>query len=80
MKKSILLVLVLAFCLITEQTNADFTFGTPTNLGPMINSPALEAQPSISADGLSLFFFSERSGGYGNRDVWVARRATTSEG
>jgi Tol biopolymer transport system component len=59
---------------------ADFTFGEPTNLGPVINSPALEAHPSISADGLSLFFYSERSGGYGNRDVWVARRATTNEG
>ncbi|UCC97142.1 MAG: PD40 domain-containing protein [Phycisphaerales bacterium] len=63
-----------------EIAKADFVFGTPTNLGPTINSPALDSQPSMSADGLSLFFYSERPGGYGDRDVWVAGRATTNEG
>jgi Tol biopolymer transport system component len=79
MKKIISLVLVLALVLTTEVANADFTFGAPTNLGPKINTPALDSQPSISNDGLSLFFYSERSGGYGNRDIWVARRTTTDE-
>ncbi len=63
-----------------RNAKADFIFGDPVNLGPMVNSSALEAHPSLAADGLSLFFYSERSGGYGNRDVWVARRATTNEG
>jgi Tol biopolymer transport system component len=61
------------------RAKADFVFGERIHLGPAINSPAEDAQPSISADGLSLFFHSERSGGYGNRDIWVARRATTND-
>jgi len=35
-----------------------------------------DGTPSISADGLSLYFFSERAGGSGDRDVWVAQRAS----
>jgi len=65
---------------VSGRVKADFVFGERTHLGPSINSPAEDAQPCISADGLSLFFCSERSGGYGNRDVWVARRATKNEG
>jgi len=68
-----------AIALTGSSVRADFAFGKPVNSGPVVNSPALEAQPSISGDGLSLFFYSERSGGYGNRDIWVARRATTDE-
>ncbi len=74
---------LLGLCLLSgldaPPAQADFIFGAPTNLGPVINSPAQENSPSISANGLSLFFLSERSGGYGARDIWVARRATTSE-
>ncbi len=61
------------------RVKADYVFGERTHLGPAINSSAEDAQPSISADGLSLFFHSERSGGYGNRDIWVARRTTINE-
>ena len=50
----------------------------PVNLGPTVNSPAGDRAPCISADGLSLYFSSERSGGYGKRDLWVTRRETTS--
>ncbi|MHC4539320.1 MAG: hypothetical protein ACYS74_06010, partial [Planctomycetota bacterium] len=55
---------------------ADFTFGQPTNLGPIINSSADDWPPIISADGLTLYFNSNRSGGYGNHDLWVTRRPT----
>src|SRR6185295_9023514 len=34
----------------------------PQNLGPAINSPAWESQPSLSADGRMLFFVSDRRG------------------
>jgi len=76
MKKTILLVLVLALGLVAEVAKADFTFGTPTNLGPTINSSYREAVPSISGDGLELYFCSNRSGGQGSNDLWVATRAT----
>ena len=55
---------------------ADFTFGIPTNLGPTINSSYGEAVSSISADGLMLYFASDRSDGYGGADIWVTKRQT----
>ena len=75
----ILAILVLALGLATEVANADFTFGTPTNLGPIVNSSAGDWAPSISSDGLSLFIISNRPGGYGNLDIWVTTRATTDD-
>jgi len=55
---------------------ADFVFGTPTNLGPKVNSTAADPLPSVSADELELYFESYRSGGHGSADVWVTKRAT----
>ncbi|UCD50968.1 MAG: MBL fold metallo-hydrolase [Phycisphaerales bacterium] len=50
-------------------------WGEPVNLGPVINSPSDDGHPDISAQGLALFFFSRRPGGYGGRDLWVTTRA-----
>ena len=77
MKKTFSIVLVLALCMVAEVANADFTFGTPTKLGPLVNSSYREFNPSISADGLSLYFISNRSGGVGGLDIWVTTRETT---
>ena len=63
----------------TGQVRGDFVFGTPENLGPIVNSSASEYDPSISADGLELYFQSNRSGGYGDRDLYVTTRATTQD-
>ena len=79
MKNTISLVLVLALGLPAEVAKADFTFGTPTNLGPTVNSSAWDNAPSISADGLSLFFHSDRPGGSGSYDLWLTTRATKAE-
>jgi len=79
MKKTISLVLVLALGLSAEVANADFAFGEPTNLGPTVNSSYDDGSPSLSADGLELFFDSTRPGGSGNFDLWVAMRATTDD-
>jgi len=46
-----------------------------TDLGPPINATSDETDPSLSADGLTLFFRSDRPGGFGGDDLWVARRA-----
>jgi Tol biopolymer transport system component len=54
-------------------------WGTAVNLGPTINTPANESYPSISPDGLLLFFGSDRPGGSGYYDVYVARRATKED-
>lgn len=39
-----------------------------------INTSYWEAQPSISPDGKSLYFASDRPGGYGGTDLWVSRK------
>ncbi|MHC4538826.1 MAG: WD40 domain-containing protein [Planctomycetota bacterium] len=51
----------------------------PTNLGPIVNSSGYDVEPSISSNGLELFFSSNRSGGLGDRDIWVTRRESTSD-
>ncbi len=45
----------------------------PANLGNTINSGSWESQPSLSADGRTLYFASDRPGGIGKRDIWVSR-------
>jgi outer membrane protein OmpA-like peptidoglycan-associated protein len=44
----------------------------PYNIGPPVNSPYWESQPSISADGKTLFFISNRPGGSGRLDIWIS--------
>lgn len=43
----------------------------PENLGTPVNTGGWESNPSISADGKTLFFSSERVGGKGGKDIWV---------
>ena len=62
----------------TRKTKAD-PWGTPMNLGPTVNSSTIDGGPSISADGLSLYFSSDRPGGHGAKDLWVTTRKTTSD-
>ena len=62
----------------TRPTNED-PWGEAVNLGSTVNSPNWEYGPSISADGLSLYFVSNRPDGYGETDIWVTTRATTQD-
>jgi len=59
--------------------NADFTFGTPENLGPTFNTSSEDSAPNISVDGLSLYFSSNRPGEYGSSDLYVATRESTDD-
>lgn len=43
----------------------------PINLGANVNSSSWDSQPSLSADGRTLFFISNRNGGIGKRDIWM---------
>jgi Tol biopolymer transport system component len=43
---------------------------------PELNSPDFESRPSVRFDGLEVFFFSDRPGGFGGADLWVAKRET----
>ncbi len=49
-------------------------WGLPQNLGPNINSPDNDGGPSLSVDGHRLYFISNRPGGLGGNDLYVARR------
>ncbi|UCG59316.1 MAG: MBL fold metallo-hydrolase [Phycisphaerales bacterium] len=69
----------IAVLFVAGHADADFTFGTPTNLGPMVNSSASEYDVCISADGLLLVFGSPRPGGVGDVDMWVTTRATIND-
>jgi outer membrane protein OmpA-like peptidoglycan-associated protein len=42
----------------------------PFDLPPPVNTSGWESQPSISADGRTLYFVSNRKGGYGGYDIW----------
>jgi outer membrane protein OmpA-like peptidoglycan-associated protein len=46
------------------------TWSKPQNLGPIVNSPQWDSQPSISNDGKTLYFSSRRPGGKGAEDIW----------
>ncbi len=51
----------------------------PVNLGPIVNSPHIDSHPSVSADGLTLYFDSRRPpdvNAAGGSDIYVTRRAT----
>jgi outer membrane protein OmpA-like peptidoglycan-associated protein len=45
-------------------------WGKPFSLSSPLNTPGWEAQPSISADGRTIYFVSNRKGGYGGYDIW----------
>ncbi|WP_422361880.1 OmpA family protein [Reichenbachiella sp.] len=49
-------------------------WSTPENMGNMINSAAWEAQASLSADGRTIYFVSNRQGGYGRKDIWSSSK------
>lgn len=54
-------------------------WGTPENLGSPVNSSKWESQPSVSADGKTLYFVSNRAGGQGGMDIWVTHLAPNGE-
>jgi len=62
----------------TRETTSD-PWAEPVSLGPTVNTSSGESGPCISADGLSLYFNSNRAGGCGGWDLWVTTRETTSD-
>jgi hypothetical protein len=54
-------------------------WGAPVNLGSVVNSAYNDQHPSISKDGLSLYFVSNRPGGFGGNDIWVTQHATVDD-
>ena len=46
--------------------------GTAINLGPPVNGLSSEREPTLSHDGRTLYFTSDRPGGFGGLDIWQA--------
>jgi hypothetical protein len=80
-KMLVLVGFVAAIVLGGGSAKADFTFGEPVNLGPTINGDSFEQTVCISADGLSLYFASDRPGGYDEAmdDIWLSTRPTKDD-
>ena len=55
------------------------TWSEPQNMGPAINSRSWESQPSLSADGRTIYFVSNRPGGRGGNDIYVSSLSATGE-
>jgi Tol biopolymer transport system component len=49
------------------------TFGTPTAVTEL-NSPGIDTGAALSQDSSTVYYSSERSGGAGGLDLWLARR------
>ncbi|HEX2533816.1 MAG TPA: OmpA family protein [Chitinophagaceae bacterium] len=53
----------------------DGTWTEPKSLGKKINLPKYdEMTPYLAADGVTLYFSSNRPGGLGDNDIWMAKR------
>ncbi len=50
------------------------TWSTPKNIGAPVNSRFKETQPSLSADGRTLYFAANRDGTFGGLDIWVSNK------
>jgi hypothetical protein len=61
------------------RTSIEANWSEPINLGPNVNSPSEELSCCISPNGTELFISSNRPGGMGGYDLYVARRATTDQ-
>ena len=65
---------------VSTRDNTRDPWSTPVNLGPTVNYPGYTTgRPSLSSDGTTLYFYSDRPGGFGRRDLYAATRTRLRE-
>ena len=64
---------------VTERVTTEDSWSHSKNVDAPINSASDDGAPTISKDGLSLYFSSNRAGGHGNFDLYVATRPSRSD-
>ena len=64
---------------VTTRESTEDPWEPPQNLGPNVNTPFFEGQPSISANGRTLYWDSDRPDGLGDFDIWMATREAVCE-
>lgn len=60
-------------CIIMVSTRSGDKWSEPKNIGLLPDS-LVSAHPSLSKDGLTLYFVSDLAGGYGKKDIWKVTR------
>jgi WD40-like Beta Propeller Repeat len=63
---------------VSQRESVDDGWGTPVNLGPTVNSAAVDIFPAFSRDGHWMFFISARPG-LGGNDIWASWRPQTHD-
>ncbi len=66
-------------CDLYEVIEKNGVWGYPVNLGPNINSNSWDSQPSLSPDGNTLYFVSNRPDGYGDNDIWFSMKSANGK-
>lgn len=59
---------------VSRRESTSDAWSTPVNLGSIVNSSANDQRAAISWDGMTIIFFSNRSGGFGNADLYESTR------
>jgi hypothetical protein len=62
----------------TRETLSD-AWSVPVDLGSPVDSPSNEGSPWLSKHGTTLYFFSDRLGGSGKRDIWYTTRVKLND-
>ena len=63
---------------VATREDTEDPWSAPVNLGAIVNSTAFDGAPALSRDGMTLYFFSDRPGGLGKRDLYVSTRRRLS--
>ncbi len=63
----------------SSRPSLDAPWSAPQNLGKPVNSEIDELSPTLSADGQTLLYRSNRPGGRGGNDLWMSRRVRKSK-
>ncbi|NBW33144.1 MAG: hypothetical protein EBR22_04220 [Cytophagia bacterium] len=58
----------------------DGRWGRVYSAGPFVNSSGWDAHPTLSSDGLTLYFASNRRGSLGGSDLWMSQARLDSSG
>jgi Tol biopolymer transport system component len=64
---------------VSTRPTMDASWGPAMNLGDTVNSEYPDGNPTLSGDGLTLIFSSERVGGKGSGDLWMTQRSSVTE-
>jgi hypothetical protein len=62
----------------STRPDAAADFGAPSRFGA-VNSSSIDHLPWVSADELTLLYVSTRAGGFGQSDIWFAKRSARSD-